>query len=107
MEIVVDASGTVRQYGDGIAVPDGCTLMALDAAQEAAMTQALAQPSSGLTFQNGAFAVLPPPPPPPPPPNANQALISALMAIPSSDGGFNVAQTVISVLAKQPPVPAV
>lgn len=62
-----------------------------------------------VTVQPDTFLPIKPPPPPPlpSPPNANQTLINALMAIPSGDGGFNVAQTVISVLTKQPAVPAV
>jgi hypothetical protein len=77
MEIAVDASGRIFQHGVGIGVPEGCTLVQLDAEQEAAVLAALEQPSGGLTFADGMVAPLPAPEPVQAG-NPNQPLIDAI-----------------------------
>lgn len=65
MEIAVDGQSNIIQYGSGVGVPEGCTLVELDDAQEQALMAILDAPNGGVTFSAGVFTVLPVPAPQP------------------------------------------
>ena len=63
MNIVTDSTGKVIMFSSGLPEPpEGGTLYALTGQQEAAYTEASAQPNGGILFDGQVFTIMLPPP---------------------------------------------